>query len=310
MPVCVECGAETPRDEMRGAPDELRCPACAKKRYAPFLQPRVQRAGERKPVVTFAVIAIAVVATLAFWESRKSVAFALEDGHAIWDGEIWRFITAVFLHGNWIHLGFNLYCLWQIGPALETWMGHLLYGGFILVTAAGSSAAQFLTDGQGSIGFSGVIFAMFGLLFALRRYKDFAAVLMHSGNVQFVVFWFFLCIVLTYTKVWSIANTAHAAGAVLGWLIGCAVLWRRRMWSILGVCLFIAAIVAATQYMPWNGYYAWHRGAKSYAANNDEEALYWLEKANQSLPAEETKSLQPHLQWLRHEARRKANLAN
>ena len=70
------------------------------------------------------------------------------------------------------------------------------------------------------------------------------------------------------------------------------------------------AIVAATQYMPWNGYYAWHRGMKSYAAKNDDDALYWLEKANRSLPSEETKVLQPHLEWLRYEARRKGTLTN
>ena len=40
MPKCVECGAETPRDEMRGAPDELRCEPCARKRYSVFEMPR------------------------------------------------------------------------------------------------------------------------------------------------------------------------------------------------------------------------------------------------------------------------------
>jgi len=268
---------------MRGAPDELRCPACAKKKYAPFVQPRVQRIGERKPLVTFAVLAIAVVATLAFWESRQSVSFALERNSAIWDGEIWRFVTAVFLHGNWIHLGFNLYSLWHIAPELETWLGHLLYSGFILVTAARSSAAQFLTDGEGAIGFSGVIFAMFGLLFALRRYKDFAAVIMHSQTVGYLVFWFFLCIVLTHAKIWSIGNTAHGAGAVLGWLIGCAVLWRHRTWSILGVCLLIAPIVAATQYMPWNGHYAWHRADACFEKEDYLCALHWYEIAEKEL---------------------------
>src|SRR5205814_8950529 len=170
-------------------------------------------------------------------------------------------------------------CLWQIGPALETWMGHLLYSGFILVTAAGSSAAQFLADDHGSIGFSGVIFAMFGLLFALRRHKDFAAAIMHSQTVGYLVFWFFLCIVLTYTKVWSIANTAHGAGAVLGWLIGCAVLWRHRTWSILGACLLIAAIVAATQYMPWNGRFDVYRGMNCLRNGDKDNAIYWFEKA-------------------------------
>jgi len=33
--------------------------------------------------------------------------------------EYWRFLTSAFIHANWIHLGFNMFVLWQFGSALE-----------------------------------------------------------------------------------------------------------------------------------------------------------------------------------------------
>jgi hypothetical protein len=51
--------------------------------------------------------------------------------------------------------------------------------------------------------------------------------------------------------------------------------------------------------MPWNGRYAWHRGVRSVEAGNYEEALYWYEKAERLLPADESQALQPVLNWLR-----------
>jgi len=33
--------------------------------------------------------------------------------------EYWRFLTSAFIHANWIHLGFNMFVLWQFGTAIE-----------------------------------------------------------------------------------------------------------------------------------------------------------------------------------------------
>ena len=39
------------------------------------------------------------------------------------DGEYWRFVTAMFLHGGLIHIGFNMMALMQFGPAVEELYG-------------------------------------------------------------------------------------------------------------------------------------------------------------------------------------------
>lgn len=56
---------------------------------------------------------------------------------AVANGDWWRLITATFLHGSLLHLGFNLLALWILGTQVEIYLGSknslLLY----LVSAMG-----------------------------------------------------------------------------------------------------------------------------------------------------------------------------
>jgi membrane associated rhomboid family serine protease len=284
MPQCITCGTETPRDEMRGAPDELRCRACAEKSYAPFLIERcVPQRNLHTPVTVIAALA-AVAATFLYAGNRAAaVRYLTANEDAVWQGEVWRFFTTVFPHVNLMHLVFNLYWLWRFGQVVEAWMGSIRFAGFFVLAAVGPVAADFLVS-QGGIGLSGVGYALFGLLYALRHDKGFAAEQMQPGVVQLFVGWFFVCIVLTYTDVMPVANVAHGAGAVLAWLIGQSILLRQKLLLLSGICLLTSGLVLATQYMPWNGEYARIRGVQYFKQGDFRTALYWYRKASQAHP--------------------------
>ena len=67
MPRCVDCGTETPREEMYGPPDELRCRACVQRRFPTTNVPTAHRPTvflRWPPVTTFAVAAAVVVTLL------------------------------------------------------------------------------------------------------------------------------------------------------------------------------------------------------------------------------------------------------
>ncbi len=58
-------------------------------------------------------------------------------GPAIFYGhEWWRLVTAMFLHGGLIHIGFNMMALMQFGPALEELYGSARYLFLYVVTGA------------------------------------------------------------------------------------------------------------------------------------------------------------------------------
>ena len=88
-------------------------------------------------------------------------------------------------------------------------MGKFLYLGFFCVVAVSSVGMEMMANLTAAVGLSGVVYGMFGLLYALRRNKDFAEALMDPSTVQMLVFWFFLCILITATDLKGIANWAH-----------------------------------------------------------------------------------------------------
>jgi GlpG protein len=287
MPKCVDCGAETERESMFGPRDDLRCWACVQKiqeRYDPFT-PQFRPTMERPPVV-IALIAGAAVCTLLYW-ARSPIAlnYLLANRPPIWDGQIWRFLTAALIHGNAIHLLFNLYMLWTLGKATEEWMGSLLFAGFVVVTALGSSAAQFLIGGSG-IGLSGVVYALFGFLYALRWYKDFAAALIQPQVIKIFVGWFFLGIIVTYLNIYPIGNTAHGAGAVIGFLFGKAVLAAQRKALVPGVVVLVGLLTASV-YTPWQPQYAAYQGYQAIQRRDFPAALTWFRRASLADPSNE-----------------------
>jgi membrane associated rhomboid family serine protease len=277
----VDCGTETPRDEMYGPPDELRCRACVQRRFPTTNAPVVRRSTVflRWPPVTTSVVALAVVVTLLAWGHVPLVTdWLFADPAPIWEGQLWRLVTSVFPHLHILHLVFNLLWMWQLGKATERWMGALRFGGFFVAAAAGPLAAQVLVGGTGA-GLSGVVYALFGYLYALRDDEDFAAELMGPGVVRTFVAWFFICMLLTYMNWLPVANTAHGAGAVIGWLYGRATLARWRLPALAVVSLLCVGLSMLSLYMPWDRHYCWFRVRQSLAQGNLAAAESWLERA-------------------------------
>src|SRR5258706_13608934 len=77
----------------------------------------------------------------------------------------WRLVTAMFLHGGLIHIGFNMMSLMQLGPALEVLYGSARYLFLYVVTGALGFMASALT-GHFSIGASGALLGLIGAMLA------------------------------------------------------------------------------------------------------------------------------------------------
>ena len=45
------------------------------------------------------------------------------DAARVWQGEVWRLLSALFVHAGVWHLGLNLWVLWQVGRLLEPILG-------------------------------------------------------------------------------------------------------------------------------------------------------------------------------------------
>ncbi|GAB4523044.1 MAG: hypothetical protein Fur0018_05520 [Anaerolineales bacterium] len=75
-------------------------------------------------------------------------------------GQWWRLVTPIFLHGSILHIGFNMYALYVIGPVLERFWGWRRFLGlYFLAGVAGNVFSLWFTR-EPSLGSSTAIFGL------------------------------------------------------------------------------------------------------------------------------------------------------
>jgi membrane associated rhomboid family serine protease len=130
------------------------------------------RGADAVPLVTYAIIGVTAVVSLVALQAEQSGLFELLwlDKPALAEGEWWRLVSPVLVHASVLHLLFNMYALWIFGPVVEQmygpWRYLLIYA---LTAAAGSLASYLFTGPTPSVGASGAIFGLMGVLLAANR---------------------------------------------------------------------------------------------------------------------------------------------
>ncbi len=121
------------------------------------------------------VIAITVSVTAVAWILPYETLYPVLwlDKAAVADGEYWRLFTVTLVHGfpifGFMHLFFNMYALYLAGTVVERLYGPWRFLLLYLLCAAGGSTASFVFGGDApSVGASGAVFGMFGVLIAVR----------------------------------------------------------------------------------------------------------------------------------------------
>jgi membrane associated rhomboid family serine protease len=205
--------------------------------------------------VTTILIAATVIVSLSAILSQEGAflydAFQL-DKTAVAAGEYWRLWTVTLLHGSpgeglfvpsLAHLFFNMYALYLAGPIVERWYGGLRFLVFYLACAAGGSVASFVFGGpEPSVGASGAIFGLFGLLFAANSVHH--PVDRQSRMLVRQVGMLVVVNILFGFAIPNIDNAAHIGGLVTGLWIGTMLpptrvqtessLWQRMRETALG----------------------------------------------------------------------------
>jgi rhomboid protease GluP len=127
----------------------------------------------------------------------------------------YRLVTAMFLHGGLIHIGFNMMALMQLGPALEELYGSSRYFFLYIFTGAfGFLLSSFI--GNNSLGASGGLLGLVGAMLAITSKRGGAYMReLRSRLVSNVVILF----VLGFMGM-GIDNWAHGGGLAAGFALG------------------------------------------------------------------------------------------
>ncbi|KUN83928.1 rhomboid family intramembrane serine protease [Streptomyces bungoensis] len=157
------------------------------------------------------------------------------------EGQYYRMLTAMFLHGGYTHILFNMLSLWWLGGPLETALGRARYLTLYFVSGlAGSALTYLIADpNQPSLGASGAIFGLFGATGVLMRRLNY--------DLRPLVALLVINLVITFTPGMHIAWEAHIGGLVAGIVTGYAMVHaprRNRALIQYGTCALVLAVVA------------------------------------------------------------------
>jgi membrane associated rhomboid family serine protease len=266
---CTRCNRPICTDCMVTASVGFHCPECVREGSRDVKQVRTTAGGKphsRQGVVTIVLIAVCVVmfglqnligesftdrmSLVAMTPSLSTLPSSSHIGVAYGVSEWYRLVTCMFVHENTVYLFMNMLSLWWIGVPVESRLGRTRYLLTYFTCGIVGSAVSFafMTWDDSSLGASGAIFGLLGVLavLALREKLDMRPII--TVILLNLVFGF---------SVPGIDWHAHLGGLGAGLILGAALAYapRRRnvtQWftnpqnfvpTLSGVALLVLSVV-------------------------------------------------------------------
>lgn len=149
-------------------------PSIDQEREPKIVQPSALRIDTLPPIITYLLLVINVIVwvvevllggsgniyVLVYMGAKVNVLIA--------QGEYWRLLTPIFLHGSFEHLLFNSLALYLWGRYIEGLFGKVKYLGIYIIAGLTGSLASYIMSPSVSVGASGAIFGLFGTLLYFR----------------------------------------------------------------------------------------------------------------------------------------------
>ena len=184
------------------------------------------------PVVTYGLIAVnvdvflAMLLTSARFPSLTNPQMLRSGADFVpitLNGQCCRMLTSCFLHFNFIHIGMNMFILYQVGVLTEKLFGNVRYLVLYLLAGLGGSVVSLFSHPLSvSAGASGAVFGVYGGLLGfllVQRGVVPTRISLGIGRSAGVF--------LVYNLVYGLSSAgtdiqAHGGGLVSGLILGCA----------------------------------------------------------------------------------------
>jgi rhomboid protease GluP len=138
-------------------------------------------------------------------------------------GEYYRFLTSMFLHGGLLHIGFNAWALYALGPEAERIYGTARFLAIYFIAGLAGGVASYALSPYPAVGASGAIFGLIGALavfYYTSRELLGSAARQQLGSLITVIM---INLFIGFSSGGLIDNFAHlgglAGGALMGWLL-------------------------------------------------------------------------------------------
>jgi rhomboid protease GluP len=169
-------------------------------------------------------------------------ALGMTGAYAWIHGRWWTLFTAIYLHGNLLHILFNILWINQLAPAVEQLYGR---SRLILIFTASGAVGFLISNWIGivfTVGASGAIFGLLGAMVAYGQSRGGAfgvAILRQYGQWALVLF------IMGFLMA-GVNNYAHAGGFLGGYLAGAVLGHNDRHREVVSHHLAATGIVGLT----------------------------------------------------------------
>ena len=134
------------------------------------------------------------------------------------NGEYWRLLTSIFIHGGYIHLFMNLFGLGLGASLLEDVIGRTkLLLSFVLCGILASLASIYWHENTVSVGASGAIFGLYGLILAFTVFKIYPN---YMRGMNWMLLGLYAGVTLLLGISGGVDNAAHFGGLISGFILG------------------------------------------------------------------------------------------
>ncbi len=177
------------------------------------------------PPVTLLLMVVNVAVLV--WEVRRG-ALASQDSiiaagalsrALVLNGELWRLVTPMFLHGSPDHLIGNMIALYVLGLACEHALGGKQMLGVYLLSGLGASLLSMASSPGPSVGASGAIFGLMAAVIAVLSKHQHRFYLRDKRISAVLAAWAVYTIATGLVSPY-VDNAAHAGGFLGGALLG------------------------------------------------------------------------------------------
>ena len=186
---------------------------------------------KKTPIITYFLIAINIILYFViaflgrdFFEFNPNVLYKygalVNNNQMVTNVDYLRIVSSIFLHGGLLHLVFNMYSLYIIGPQLESFFGKIKYIIIYLISGICGNLLSmlFISDQMVSVGASGAIFGLMGaLVYFGYHYRVYLGGVVKSQIIPLIVINLFIGYMSS-----GINNIAHIGGLIGGILISIA----------------------------------------------------------------------------------------
>lgn len=224
--ICQRCDRPICPDCMNQASVGFHCPECTHRQGQKVIRgPQLLRT---RPVVTNVLVALNLAVFVAGLGSglQTRQSFTIDGGLiglgrltngeliGVGAGEWWRIFSSGFMHANLIHIGFNMWVLYQLGQLLEPALGRFRFGLVYVVSMVCGAFGVLLVDPNAlTVGASGAVFGLMGAAVAAFRSRGIG--MFDTGLGGAIV----LNLVFTFA-IPGISIGGHVGGLVGGFLAG------------------------------------------------------------------------------------------